>query len=451
MKKKSFKKGGIHPPGHKDASTAIEWLELPRRAVVALNQHIGAPNKALVSRGEHVERGQLIGATEGFVSAGVHSPVTGTVRSVEALPGPNGMPVMSVVIEASEEEHMEDEAKRLEERRLTSEAPARCVQVQSSTQDEIRRAIRDAGIVGMGGATFPAHVKVQIKNGEEPELLIVNGCECEPYLTCDDALMQAWPSQVVGGAQLLARAAGAAAVAIGIEDNKPQAADAIRRAITSAASDVPVELHVLRTKYPQGGEKQLIEAITGRRVGSGALPLSVGCVVANVATCFAAWQAVVLNIPLTQRVVTLTGEGIPADERRNYMMAVGTTLGALPVPPADVKVIVGGPMMGRTAVSLEGSVTKGTSGLTVLPAPDCARPQPGPCIRCAACVQACPMGLEPYLLSRYGMLRRWDDARAAQVADCLECGACSYSCPAGRPLLDYIRLAKQRSRQVPSK
>ncbi|MDE6197655.1 MAG: RnfABCDGE type electron transport complex subunit C, partial [Muribaculaceae bacterium] len=295
---------------------------------------------------------------------------------------------------------------------------------------------------GLGGATFPSHIKLGLKPEQNPRILIINGCECEPYLMCDDALMCTYPGRIVEGVELMMKAAGIPKAVIALEDNKPEAADAIKKALDSRY-DISVE--VLRTKYPQGGEKQLVEAVTGSRIASGALPISVGAVVHNVATAFAVWQAVATDMPLIERVVTVTGD-IPHSERRNYMAAIGTPLSDLPhTLPEGARAIVGGPMMGKTAVRLDAPVTKGTSGLVLLG--NKTRRQPLACMRCGACVEACPMGLEPYLLSSYGRLRMFDEARMADVADCLECGACSYSCPSSRPLLDYIRVAKQRSRK----
>lgn len=443
MKLRSFKIGGIHPSEHKDASTEIITLPLPRRVILPVSQHIGAPAKAVVAKGERVERLQLVAECASFVSANVYSPISGSVVAIDSLPMVGGMPQPCIVIEASDEDHATDTARREEYwegiKVRSGLEPGR---FDKLTGDEVRTAIRDAGIVGLGGAAFPSHVKYTMKPDVRPEVLIINACECEPYLRCDDALMRAWPEQIVAGISLLLKATGAPKAVIGIEENKPEAAEALNKAL---AGHEDISIQLLKTKYPQGGEKQLIEAITGRRVASGALPISVGAVVANVATAFATWQAVAFGMPLVERTITLTGEGIPAGERRNYLTTIGTPLSELPIPTADVKVIVGGPMMGRTAVDLRGPVLKGTSGLTILP-PETRR-APEPCMRCGKCVEACPMGLEPYLLSRFGKLRMWDEAREHAVADCLECGACSYSCPSGRPILDYIRIAKQRSRK----
>ena len=443
MKQKTFKIGGIHPPEHKDASLEIVWAPLPRRVVVPLSQHIGAPARAVVGKGDHVDRMQLVAECPGFVSACIHAPISGTVKSIEPLPMPGGMPQTCIVIEASEEDHTTDTRAREDFRRtLSAGNTPRVRDIEALSAADLRSILRDAGIVGLGGAAFPSHVKYTFKPECPPEVLLINACECEPYLRCDDALMNAFPALVIDGISLLMRATGAPQAVIGIEENKTAAAEALQACIPAESG---IRIQILKTKYPQGGEKQLIEAVTGRRVASGALPSSVGAIVANVATAFAAMTATAFGRPLLERVITITGEGIPADERRNYMVALGTALAELPIPTADTKIIIGGPMMGRTAVDLRGPVVKGTSGVTVLP--PLRRPEPEPCLRCGACVRACPMGLEPYILSRFGKLRMWDEARERAVGDCLECGACSFSCPSGRPLLDYIRLAKQRSRK----
>lgn len=443
MRTKTFRTGGIHPPEHKDASLEIAYAPLPRRVVLPLSQHIGAPAHAVVNKGDKVRRMQLVAECPSFVSACIHTPISGTVKGIEQHPMAGGVPQACIIIEATEEEHEADTRAREEYMRAIREGKGLDAEASPRHSSEaLRTAIRDAGIVGLGGAAFPSHVKYTLQPGTHPEVLIINACECEPYLRCDDALMNAFPAQTMAGISLLMRAIDAPRAVIGIEENKAQAIAALTAALTAGSG---IEIQVLETKYPQGGEKQLVEAITGRRIASGALPISVGAVVANIATAFAAWQAIKFGTPLIERIITISGEGIPADERRNYMVALGTPLAELPVPGSGVKIIVGGPMMGRTAVDMRGPVVKGTSGLTVLP--EQTRPEPGPCLRCGACVEACPMGLEPYLLSRYGMLRMWDEARGLNVADCLECGACSYSCPSARPLLDYIRLAKQRSRK----
>lgn len=438
----TFRKGGVHPPQHKEASRSIDLQPLPMTAYLPLSQHIGAPSTAIVERGQHVVRGQLVAESASFVSACLHAPVTGTVTAIEQSVLPSGIPTLSIVIKASDEDHEADTLARVEYWQKTVPALAADRLSGLPSAEDIRRIISAAGIVGLGGATFPSHVKLSVKPEQKPEVLIINGCECEPYLMCDDAMMNTWSGCIVDGALLMMRACGASHTVIAMEDNKPEAARAIAGAIGERSD---VSLRVLKTKYPQGGEKQLVEAVTGRRIASGALPLSVGAVVHNVATTFAVWQAVVAGMPLVERVVTVTGD-IPEAQRRNYIAAIGTPLSEFEFTlPKEARVVIGGPMMGRTAVRLDAPVMKGTSGVTVLSGKSRRKVQP--CVRCGACVDACPMGLQPYLISTYGRLRMFDEARDAHVADCLECGACSYSCPSSRPILDYIRIAKQRTRK----
>lgn len=438
--KHTFRIGGIHPPQNKTASPEIGVQPLPMVACVPLSQHIGAPARPIVGRGDKVSRGMLIAESGGFVSAPVHAPISGTVSAVEAVVMPDGRSAQAIVIKADEAEHMADTEARLAYLQKLDEEPDLTILSQFKPE-ELREIVASAGIVGLGGATFPSQVKLTTKDSKA-DILIINGCECEPYLMCDDALMRRWPAQAIAGVAALMKAAGVGKAVVAIEDNKPEAIEAMSRA---AASVEGIEVMAVKTKYPQGGEKQLIEAVTGRRVGSGALPISVGAIVQNVATAFAVWQAVAFGEPLIERLLTVTGD-IPAEERRNYLAAIGTPLSELPFTlPEHARAILGGPMMGRTAVRLDAPVTKGTSGLLLLK--DTKAPEALPCVRCAACVDVCPMGLEPYLLSAYGRLRRWDDARLAQVADCIECASCSYICPSHRPLLEYIRIAKKRSRK----
>ncbi len=439
--KKTFSKGGIHPSANKTASLALELQPLPMVACVPLSQHIGAPAKPAVTKGDKVMRGQKIADCASFVSASIHAPISGTVTAIDNVVMPSGKPAPAIIITATEAEHEAD--TQIRTAYWTAIVPGHTDRElsESLSADEIRARIVDAGIVGLGRATFPSHGKYALKPEQKAEILLLNGCECEPFLMCDDALMCKYPARIIEGIELMLKATGIPKAIIGIEDNKPRAIAALTAAL-DPRHDITVQ--PLRTKYPQGGEKQLIEAVTGRRLASGALPISVGVIVNNIATAFAVWQAVATGQPLIERVVTITGD-IPAEERRNYIAAIGTPFSDFAFTlPAEARAIVGGPMMGRTAVRLDAPVTKGTSGLTILA--ETRRRPVQPCIRCAACVDACPMGLEPYLLSTYGRLRMWSEAKAADVADCLECGACSYSCPSSRPLLDYIRLAKQKSR-----
>lgn len=438
MRLATFKLGGIHPAESKlTAGMPIVALALPRRAVFPLRQHIGAPAVPQVEVGQHVSRGQLLAAPASYVSAAVHSSISGTVKAIGPTTLPSGYTDVAVTVEASDADHDADTVTRDRQIELDTRPASRTLS-ENHTREEILDLIARAGIVGMGGATFPSIVKLSVKDDCRPDVLIINACECEPYLTCDDALIRACAPKVVEGIEIMLKACGAPKALIGIEDNKPEAIAALRAALDP---EWPIEVCPLRTKYPQGGEKQLVEALTRRRIASGALPLSVGAVVNNVATAFAIYAAVECGRPLTDRVITITGD---IASRGNYLVAIGTSISEiLPELPPKAKVILGGPMMGRTAVNLDTPVTKGTSGVLVLAGGDMRSPEQ-PCIRCGACVQACPMGLEPYLLANYGRRRMWPEAESALVADCIECGSCSWSCPASRPLLDYIRVAKTR-------
>ena len=438
--KKTFKLGGIHPAEHKTASTEIHFQPLPMLACVPLSQHIGAPAVPVVAKGDKVARGMIIAKAGGNVSAPLHAPISGIIQAIDNVVMPDGRPAKAIIIKADEGEHAKDEADRRDYWENINKIDLDSDSIEALTPDELRAKVAEAGLVGLGGATFPSHIKL-ITKASKPKILLINGCECEPYLTCDDALMRAWPRQAVQGAIFLAKAAGIEKVIIAIEDNKPDAIAAITAASEPFAN---VAVQVVKTKYPQGGEKQLIQAVTGRRVPSGGLPAVVGVIVNNIATAFAAWQAIAAGMPLIERLVTVTGD-IPSDQQRNYMTALGTPFADFTFTlPENPTAIIGGPMMGRTAVRLDAPVTKGSSGLLLLAGRKTEEVLP--CIRCARCVDVCPMGLEPYLLSTLGRLHMWDEARRADVADCIECGSCSYICPAKRPLLEFIRIAKQRSR-----
>lgn len=440
MKHKTFRLGGIHPEENKHCGdSGIKILPLPMQAVVLMSQHIGAPAEPVVKKGDHLDRGQLIAKNKGFVSASIHAPISGTVKSIENIKNAFGYPTQAIIITASEQDHSADEAARAN---VIAETEDIRTLSENLSAEEIRNIISGAGVVGLGGATFPSHVKLATKPETEIDYLILNGCECEPYLTCDDALMRQFPGKIMEGLELMLLASGAKKGIIAIEDNKPDAYKALSAALDPAW---PIEIVRVKTKYPQGGEKQLVQAVTGRYIGSGQLPSSVGVIVNNVATAYAIYQAVVHHQPLIERIITVDGTTPEAISLRgNYQVAIGTPLSALGVNlPEDesIKVIAGGPMMGKAVLNLDAPVTKGSSGLLFLKGQ--LRPDPMACIRCGACIEACPMGLEPYLLSDCGRLQLWDEAENGGVVDCIECGCCSWSCPSRRPLLDFIRQAKQ--------
>lgn len=426
---RTFKIGGVHPPENKlTASQPIIEAPLPAEVTLMLGQHIGRPATPVVAKGDHVVAGQMVAEAAGPVSAAVHTPVSGVVTKIATALNPQGFPVDAITIRADPEQP----AKKSERRDIDKLSSA-----------DIIKAIADAGIVGLGGATFPTPVKLTPPPSFKPELVIINAAECEPYLTNDHALMLESAADIVEGTRLLMRAAGVSRGVIAIENNKPDAIKALRETV---GSDTTIEVMPLKVKYPQGGEKQLIEAVTGRRVPSGGLPVATGAIVQNVATAYAVARAVIYGEPLTSRVVTVTGDGV--SRPGNYRVALGTPLRDLVTlaggePQEDGKIVIGGPMMGRAAMTLDTFTTKGLSGVLFLGADKARRSQPEACIRCGKCVDACPMGLEPYLLATFSRLGRFEDAEREAVTDCLECGSCSFSCPASRPILDYIRVGKQ--------
>ncbi len=429
---RSFKIGGIHPPGNKiSKNSPITVAPLPDRVVVPLSQHIGAPATPCVAKGDHVKVGQLIGQSSGFVSANVHSPVSGVVTAVDSLPDGAGLRKPAIVIEREGDEWLE-----------TIDRSDALIQSCHLTPKEIIDKIAAAGLVGMGGATFPAHVKLSIPAGQKAKCLIINGVECEPYLTSDYRTMLERGSEVLVGVQILCKALDVNKAYIGIEDNKPEA---ISHLTTLAAGYPHIEIVPLRTKYPQGGEKQLIQAITGKAVPSGGLPIHVGVVVQNIGTALAVYEAVQKNKPLIERVVTVTGKTLR--DPSNFMVRIGTPISSLidlcgGMPQDALKVINGGPMMGRALANIDAPVTKGTSGIVIMRNRESLRTPASSCIKCAKCVGVCPMGLEPYLLNKLTRLKRFDDLEPLRITDCIECGSCAYTCPASIPLLDYIRVGK---------
>jgi len=439
---KTFKLGGIHPPENKlTADMAIRDTDLPRRVVLSMSQHIGKPAKPTVKRGEHVKRGDRIGEADGFVSANIHTPISGTVKSVDNVCALNGRASLCVTVEADDNDHFADLALISDARPVRTEE-----QVNALSPKQITDLIAGAGIVGLGGATFPTHVKLTISEGKHADILIANGAECEPYLTCDNRIMIEQANEIAAGVELLRRACGAPMATIAIEANKPQATTAITRAIHPYPA---LSVTTLRTKYPQGGEKQLIAAITGREVPDGALPIDAGAVVDNVATALATYHAIYWGIPLIERVMTIAGTGT---SRGNFRVPVGTDVATLlqltgGIPENVSKIIGGGPMMGPALSRLDAPTTKGLSGILMMPADEADRGTTRQCIRCARCIEVCPMGLEPYLIATYSAKGRIDDALGRGLMSCIECGSCSYTCPSWLPLVDYIRIGKSQARR----
>lgn len=432
---KTFKIGGVHPPENKlSAGEKIKVLPVPEQVIIPLGQHIGAPATPVVQKGDKVKVGQLIAQASGFVSANIHSPVSGTVLSIDQVTDASGLSKPAVTVKTEGDEWMPeiDRSEKIEHN-------------ITQTKEEIIKSITAAGIVGLGGATFPTHVKLTPPPGNTAEVLIINGVECEPYLTADHRIMLERAEEIIIGVQILMKAIGVKRAVIGIENNKK---DAIEHLQNVAGKVLGIEICPLQVRYPQGGEKQLIMAATGRAVPSGALPIAVGAVVQNVGTALAVYEAVMKHKPLIERVVTVTGKSVK--QPGNFLCRIGTPITQLieaagGIPENTAKIIGGGPMMGRSMVNIDSPVIKGTSGILLMNEKEAARKPMRNCIRCSKCVSACPMGLEPYLLMKLAQLNFTDRMEEEKVMDCIECGSCSYTCPSDRALLDYIRLGKART------
>jgi H+/Na+-translocating ferredoxin:NAD+ oxidoreductase subunit C len=435
---KTFKLGGVHPPENKiSAGSAIQVMEIPKQAVIPLGQNLGAPSKAIVKKGDEIKVGQLIADAGGFISANVHSSVSGKVLKIDDVLDSSGYRRPAIFINVAGDE-WDEKIDRSDD--LVKD-------IQLSKQEIVGR-LKDHGIVGLGGATFPSHVKLMVPEGKKAEVLLINAVECEPYLTSDHRLMLEKAEQVLIGTQILMKGLEVNKAYIGIENNKP---DAIQK-LSEVAKDFPgIEVCALKVKYPQGGEKQLIKAITGREVPSGKLPIEVGCVVNNVGTAFAVYEAVQKNKPLFERIVTVTGKNV--EKTSNYLVRIGTSVNALieaagGIPENTGKVVSGGPMMGKALNSVDVPVVKGTSGILLFDEGEAKRVPVRNCIRCGKCISVCPMGLEPVLITQLSEAERWEDVEEERVMDCIECGSCHYTCPSGRPLLDFIRLGKQNVGQL---
>ena len=432
---KTFKIGGVHPEQNKfTANKSIEILPLPAKVVVPISQSLGAPSKAVVEKGELVKTGQLIAKGESFISANVHSPVSGKVTKIDSVIDASGYKRPAIFIDVEGDEWEE-----------TIDRTSNIIRTISADRDTIVRKINEMGVVGLGGATFPSHVKLMVPDGKKAEFLLINGVECEPYLTADHRLMLEKGEELLIGIEILKKALGVNSAYIGIEQNKP---DAIEH-LTRLSKDFPgIEVVPLKVKYPQGGEKQLIKAVVNREVPSGKLPIEVGCVVNNVGTALAVYEAIQKNKPVIERIVTVTGKSL--SNPSNYMVRIGTPILDLiekagGLPDDTGKVISGGPMMGKALASLEAPVVKGTSGVLVMPQPESKRVAVKSCIRCGRCISVCPMGLEPVLLAQLSENLLFERAEKERIMDCIECGSCHFTCPAGRPLLDFLRLGKNKT------
>ena len=430
---KTFRIGGVHPAENKlSAASAIEVLGLPKQAVFPLSQHIGAPAVPCVAKGDVVKVGTKIADAGGFVSAAIFSSVSGKVAKIDSVIDASGYrkPAIFIDVDGDEWEEGIDRSETL-------------VKECSLKPEEIVEKIKNAGVVGMGGACFPTHVKLCPPPGCKAECVIINAVECEPYLTADHRLMLEKPEEILVGVSLLMKAAKVDKGYIGIENNKP---DAIKLMQEKAAVYPGIEIVPLKVKYPQGGEKQLIDAVISRQVPAPpAIPISVGAVVQNVGTAYAVYEAVMKNKPLFERIVTVTGKSVVKPS--NFLTRMGTPMSQLidaagGLPEDTGKVIGGGPMMGKALMNIEVPICKGSSGVLIMNDKEARRGEVRPCIRCAKCVSACPMGLEPFLLSTLSAHSEWERAEKDDIVSCIECGSCQFTCPSNRPLLDMIRLGK---------
>ena len=428
---KVFKfKGGVHPPDFKalTADFPITAMPLPETLLVPLSQHIGAPCKAVVAKGDHVSRGQVIGEAGGFVSAPVHSPVNGTVVKVDTAGNALGRTVPAIEIKPDETDPLAFSGEGVTE--LTAEA--------------VKKVVKEAGLAGMGGATFPTHVKLSPPPDQKIEVVLINAAECEPFLNCDNRLMLESPGKVLRGAWLFKLAMGVEKCIIGVEKNKPKAIAALEKELSGGAYP-GVFVQPLRTRYPQGGEKQLIYALTGKEVPSGALPAAVGAAVYNVGTACALVDAFDTGLPLVQRVLTVSGDAVTRPG--NYLVQIGTRVSfvleqAGVIPEKLAKLVLGGPMTGFATGNLDIPVTKGTSGILALSEAMAEEADQGPCLRCGKCLTVCPMGLSPTQLDQAANAKRVDILMDLRVRDCIECGSCAYNCPAQRSLLQSMRVGK---------
>lgn len=429
---KTFRRGGAHPEENKLTNDcSIEVFPLPKQGVVFVSQHLGAPATLVVKKGDRVKTGQLIAKAEQFICANTHSPYTGIISKIDFATDFTGYKKQAVFIEVEPDEWMEgidNSTDIIREIKLDSK--------------EIIEKIKEMGIVGLGGAAFPTHIKYMVPQGRTAEFLIINAAECEPYLTSDYRLMSESAEESFIGIQIMKKALGVEKALVGIEENKPIA---IHKMTELAKQFDGIEIVALKTKYPQGAEKQLIYALTKREVPSGKLPIEVGCVVNNIGSAEAIYHAVQKNKPLIENVLTLTGKRVK--ERKNLLVRVGTPMQSIidafgGLPEDTGKIISGGPMMGKAVSDLSAPTVKTTSAILLMSNKESSRKQETNCLRCGKCITVCPMGLEPILIAQLAENRLWEEAEKTFAMDCIECGTCLYTCPAGRPLLDMIRLSK---------
>ncbi len=441
MNARTFSIGGIHPEENKlTHEVATKVAVLPKQAIFPLSQHIGAPAKPVVQKGDKVKVGTMIAEAGGFVSAPIFSSVSGTVFKIDTAIDATGYrkPAIIINVEGDEWEETIDRSDTLE----TLEAHPEL------TPEEIVNRIKDAGVVGMGGACFPTFIKLTPPPTAKAECVIINAVECEPYITADYRLMMEHADEIIVGVELLMKAAKVTKGYIGIETNKPAAIELLRQKLSTFNFQLSTHIEVvpLKQRYPQGGEKQLVDAVIHRQVPAPpAIPVNVGAIVQNVGTAFAVYEAVMKRKPLFERYTTVTGKRLA--NPGNFLVRMGTPMKELidacgGMPEGDNKLLAGGPMMGKALTSVEVPVCKGTNSVTVISDEEAVRKDPQPCIRCAKCVSACPMGLEPYLLAKLSEVKNWERSEKEDIVNCIECGSCQFTCPAHRPLLDNIRLGK---------
>jgi electron transport complex protein RnfC len=436
MSSKTFR-GGVHPKEYKELTEhlAFEFLPAPNEIILPLSQHLGKVAKPLVKKGDEVSLGQLVAQADGFISAPIHSSVNGKVLSIGKEVTPLGFPKDSIVIKASENS-------------VDKKFTLPPLDPYSITPDEIRQRVAEAGIVGQGGAAFPTYVKLSPPKDKVIDVVIINGCECEPYLTRDYRFMIERPDDLISGLKLIMKALGVNRGVIGIEDNKPEAIKILSHKVEYEDG---IEVISLKTKYPQGAEKMLIKAVTGKEVPPGKLPMDVGAVIQNVGTAIAIHDAIVKGEPLTVAALTVSGLGIR--NPKNLYVPVGTPIQNVidycgGVTEDSVKIVVGGPMMGIAQYDLQAPVMKATSGILVLTKKEVAENEETPCLRCGQCVDGCPLNLMPTRLARYTQLKRYEDAEGVGITVCMECGTCAFTCPANIPLVQWIRLGKQKVLQM---
>ncbi len=434
--KKTFRIGGVHPDDNKiSRNCKIEVLPLPQTVYISMAQHLGAPAKPIVAVGDKVKAGQPIAEPGGFISAWVHSSVSGTVKSIAPRKDISGnyMTHIEIAVEGDEWAEGIDLSDT-----LVTDIP--------SDRAAVLAKIQACGVVGLGGATFPTHVKLNPAPGSVAECLILNGAECEPFLTSDNRIMIERSREIVVGAAIMKMVLGNCPAVIAIEENKPEAIKAMSEAVSELGYS-GIEVMTLKKKYPQGGEKQLINAVMRREVKSGGLPISAGAVVQNVATSLAVYEAVQKNKPLVTNTMTITGDCLDPEAQHNYLFRIGMPLSYIAqyaggVPEKCAKIVSGGPMMGKAISNMDACTVKGSSSLLYLSQAFTKRGEASYCIRCGKCADACPMGLEPFLLNKLAKHGRMDELEANAIQDCISCGCCQYTCPANIPLLDTINIAK---------